>query len=669
MKLSCEIEGPFSHLIRKCIPADEYWELCKIQRQLSFCEEELSEKSNDEIKRRIKNLEEYEQLGFVYIGEKKWLKDYLSNHSQFSYSTYSDWVLAVFNNYVLFKPFKWGMYEDENGRTSDEYRNIWCGKIIEGSVISLFNELTTAKAMEKGLGRFFDYDIEVFGCTKAPDKKAIAYAYEFLHDFPYYLEQAQDILNDKQYDIYIDGISLIDPGNHTNCDLMYSTDYTDGINIEFSERKRKKFRNLHGQKEDEIKGIIKNTLDPYNHPKLADLLNSCITDNIFGKLLFGYLPLFSNEDFKTLVQNIWREKDCIYKGAEQSALMLEVKSFATLEKEITQCDQCDERFATDIAFEWGNIVNYPTYKVGDHIYWGDINRGEEYFDELFVMGRSLSHCKNCSNYAPKTLIHIKANKIIELAGDKIRSLPYGTIGEPFITSDMIPVEDYENRFFKDMVSQAYLSKKNTEAVPTHSVWRTIQTMVRKPPFSDPKCNLSDMDRILQARFSRYSEWVNLRRLFFLERHCWDKKTYQRMANYLNLHYYTKNQYDEIDHQTPIKSCCILKDVNIDNKKMDYVFYWGNLLNFPEYQLGEKIQWSEYSVGEQELTDVHLIGHPLQPTSNETQVISIRLVDGTLVSVEPHKWSNIYQIERDSRIAYLGPDWDPYLTWDDVYLMK
>ena len=646
------IDDPFSTSIRQYIPWDDYLKLHEQQRQLSLCNCSLQNIAQDTILNRIRELEALESIGFVYVAEKKWLLSYVHNLHQLAHAHYADWLFCIFQTVIVDKPLKWGVYEDEQGHTSEQYQNIWCATAGNTKLLPWFSELKSAEVMESLLLEG-ELAIEIYGPADKPHPVALTRTFEFLHDLPYYLELAKTTLCTQDYNADIEGVSVIEAGSDFNCSLIYGTDYESGLSIEFKNRKRQNYTDDLFEQLPYLKLLIERNLAPQKIPELADLLAADIIEEIFTsnfrKTLFGYLDLFDNSsdnsDYQQLVRAIWQADYRLSKDDIPDAEQLKVISFSSLLDCSIDCQKCGETFDSDLSFRWGSEINYPTYQVGDFIHWQSSNTGADYYDELFIAATALSQCPHCAHTINHTLIQMSNNKIIGCSEVQMSALKYGLSGAPFISQQLIPIKTFEREYFVSKVTEAI-------AIYDNDMLKALKAQLEN-------------DKPLVGS----SKWqIKIKKVFYQLRHYFDEAKYKRISRSLDLQFFSLNAGEPIGHNSHVKSCCILKDVKLDGITGDYVFYWGSLLDFPEYYLDDQIQWSEYSVGDESLRDMYLIAHALDANQVAHRTIKVCLKDGIIADVLPYDSCATGVIGDDFRIAYYL-DNQPYLTWKDRYIMR
>jgi hypothetical protein len=633
--------------LMKYIPYEKYLILSNKQQKISLCSQSLDMLDHFFIQKRIEQLEHLEKIGFVYESEKKWLLNYLDTLKNHKYPEYSLWIRHVFITQILKKPLKWGSLEDEQGHTSERFQNVWCGKIEKTEIFPVFRPLKTSNCL-KVLSTSHCFEIEILGSKKSPNNKALVNAFEFLHNLPYYAELAKDRLLDPEYDLSLEGISSeINETNDVLCDLIYASEYAYGMSITFKNRKRE---NLSPSFSNKI-AFIKKMIEPYNLPKMNECFsfkkNEEYCSNKDLKILFEHLSYFSKKEYERVIRFFLNEK--IWMNASQSLMdhipslkKLTIFSFSTLEGCDIDCKTCSSKYKTDLSFHWGIKLNYPHYKQNDPIQWGVQNCGANIYDELFIEGQALTLCVDCNEKNNQCFIHVKKNRMIGYTKKNISPFQYSRI---YISKEWIPIKTFERNYFKQKVNQC-----------CHRI-------------DDPL--LIELAALIKQKNSskRHKHSINIKRYFYIMRYYFDISSYLRICQYFQFKFYSSHNKALLNYDSKIKSCCILKNIIIDDQMSDYVFYWGTLLNFQEYKLGDSIIWSEYSVGEKNIKNIYLVAHSLKPISLKYQTIKIYLKNGILSSISTYMPQDSYFSASDMRIAYEYSNNAPYLTWKERYLMR
>lgn len=658
----------FKTHIRKYFSPSEYKQKSERERERTIIYKDLTKFSQSEILKRIDQLTEEEQKGFVYVGEKQWLSDYINKNRPFN--IYSEWIFDVFQNDILTTKLEWGT-EEYDGHVSKQYQNNWTGSIelFSEDFIPYFNEFKTAEFLKTELLDFLEVIIR--GDKESPDKDLLIYAFELLHDFPYYIEQLQHPLLDISYDWCIEGIELTDLNDKLNWCIIINSGYA-SLHYSFENRKKKQYLPPESKKE-----LLIRNLNYNNCPHLDKLLEQCdelhqVRDG-FYKILFSYLDFFQGVD-RNKILSYWNETYRIpeYNGVRKK--LFNVDSYSTFKNGKMHCKECKKLLESDFSFYWGSIVNYPEYNEGDEILWEqdyfiknndpeiqnslkqiEVNSGQNFYETVYVNARTFDKCTECGTYN-ETLIKIENNKIIGLANKKVSSLEYGeSVGSPFISEDLIFFEDYEREYFKSVFIEKVLHSEH-----------------------------NNYDIALQTLSTRYSSAINwlgihMKRLFHKYSDRWSQEEFLRIAKFLEINFYISekdNENFQITKSVPVKSCAILKDVSIKCSdcgktfKSDYWFAWGSLLNFPEYTIGDLITWSDYSLGEKKLTEVNATGYPLLANSEHEKCewhgeIFIQIINNKIAGV---KWQKRF-VNIDHVKAYIGKEMKPYLFWPDDEFVK
>jgi hypothetical protein len=183
---------PFKTKVRRYIPPDDYWRMVDAAQQASLCDRSLASVDAATVRARIAQLEEGERRdGFVFEGELQWLQDYFAASPK-AFTDYGDWVRWTLDHQFFEKPLAWGIYEDGNGYTSPDYRDIWCGR-IESKHVRL-PRLICNELQEP-------YEYWISGAHKfavtgsrhgGPSKPHLRKLFEALHNLPYYVAMRPD---------------------------------------------------------------------------------------------------------------------------------------------------------------------------------------------------------------------------------------------------------------------------------------------------------------------------------------------------------------------------------------------------------------------------------------------------------------------------------------------
>ncbi|MEQ8785384.1 MAG: hypothetical protein RIC55_03760 [Pirellulaceae bacterium] len=130
----------------------------------------------EQVLRRIKELSDLEDhLGFVYVGEKRWLADRLAGDAERSYG---DWVLRQLDEFV----FPGGLERRDSGIGLGE---CWTGYTEDTNLIWRPPELAGSIIKVRYLRLWMP------ARSAAPEEPQLCQAFEALHDLAYYLRDAE----------------------------------------------------------------------------------------------------------------------------------------------------------------------------------------------------------------------------------------------------------------------------------------------------------------------------------------------------------------------------------------------------------------------------------------------------------------------------------------------
>lgn len=106
-------------------------------------------------------------------------------------------------------------------------------------------------------------------------------------------------------------------------------------------------------------------------------------------------------------------------------------------------------------------------------------------------------------------------------------------------------------------------------------------------------------------------------------------------------------------QSKLKTCAILH-FKFKGKPRIAKFYWGSLLDFPEYRIGDVIRWSNYSIGESDIVEtVHARAY-IDGAHHHELVIHIH--QNTIISCEI--LADRLQHHGVKPFVYIGDEWLP-----------
>ena len=92
---------PGSKQRRQYIPTTEYFQLMAEQKRRSYIGLSLATWADEAIEQRLTELEALEQRGFVYLGERNWIRAYQKENKSEQLTSYDAWVRRTFSNFLL----------------------------------------------------------------------------------------------------------------------------------------------------------------------------------------------------------------------------------------------------------------------------------------------------------------------------------------------------------------------------------------------------------------------------------------------------------------------------------------------------------------------------------------------------------------------------------------
>jgi hypothetical protein len=165
---------PNSKDVRKYIPKDEYFSLVSKQLAESYIGLDLRGWAESAILKRLTELKELEDKGFIYLGEKNWLEDYLSSDSSETLRNYDSWVTQNFKQYLGFN-FRPCPDDDlQNGYV------IWETEIKAHPFLLSFPELHNP-----AYSKINELELIVIGTPKRPEPAHISRLFSALHNLEY----------------------------------------------------------------------------------------------------------------------------------------------------------------------------------------------------------------------------------------------------------------------------------------------------------------------------------------------------------------------------------------------------------------------------------------------------------------------------------------------------
>ncbi len=300
--------------------------------------------------------------------------------------------------------------------------------------------------------------------------------------------------------------------------------------------------------------------------------------------------------------------------------------------------QCGETSQFYFQFKWGQLNNYIEYHIGSEIVWDESTLGYQELETVYVLASADMHCLNCTQVPNETLILIKNNRIHSLVPEVLEKIKYKFQG-PFISDKLTAWDQFQALWIKNQ-------------------WNRMKKTIGIKEFDG--CELPDLTAWqTDSVWSENHQYLQLLSKF---RHSIDFDLFKRCIQQRPV-----NMHGSVDEKNLLKSqwksCAILHVSHNDEIKL-VKFYWGSLLNFPEYKMGDTIRWSDYSTGDENIEEL---------------VYARGFVDGdhsikTIIEIKHNKIVNFYfdydkpEIDNlsynDSAHAFYGEQWLPWLVMPD-----
>ncbi|MCT4615507.1 MAG: hypothetical protein N4A49_11600 [Marinifilaceae bacterium] len=215
---------PNSISIRKYIPTQEYLNLQKQQENLSLIMCDLSTIDNNLIIKRINELKEQEEKGFVYVGERNWLQEFLDSDKNSEFKSYSNWVLNNFENHlgISYKPTQ----------DIDNPKQIVWEAIMNAENLNL--DLKEFSNLDSTL--FDELELAIVGDQKNISKDHLIKLFEMLHNFEYILNDLYLKIPDYS-DITLLGVDFKNSSDTLNWQLILISEYGAEFDINYNNYK------------------------------------------------------------------------------------------------------------------------------------------------------------------------------------------------------------------------------------------------------------------------------------------------------------------------------------------------------------------------------------------------------------------------------------------------
>lgn len=203
---------PHSDKLRSYIPSEVYFSLIEQQRIHSFIGTSLSFSNETSILKRIEQLEQLEESGFVYFGEKNWLSSYLVSSTPSVIENYDQWVSSNFREYL-------GLRFEISEECTESDSLLWSAELNATELLLGYEPLKNP-----GFLPVDEIEVIIVGSSKSPHPSHIIKAFEFLHS----LEYALSTVNYRPKggrEISVTGIEVTNPIDPSRWELNVISDY------------------------------------------------------------------------------------------------------------------------------------------------------------------------------------------------------------------------------------------------------------------------------------------------------------------------------------------------------------------------------------------------------------------------------------------------------------
>jgi len=350
----------------------------------------------------------------------------------------------------------------------------------------------------------------------------------------------------KTIDIAGYEIAQINPQNTQKWQLDYATEHGHIRTILFTDRKEE---------------IVEAKLD---------LLQLAYQDGLFSE----WLPKTRGED--AIIPKRIAHK---YKKLIEKEFKTEFDSptpfYAFVQCLNNQCT-CEVKSNHFLQFEWGQIDNCIEYEIGDNILWDGVTFGYIEVDKVYVRAMAESNCAVCECGLASTFIEIERNRIVGLKPELLDSIKYSSKG-PFVTDECISWNDYQ----KNWIDKAWSNLQETTEISEIKKCKFIKW----PKYDSDIVNENIHYLILISKY----------------RNSIPKELFERSLKHFNVNT-VAGSAAKISLSSNLKTCALLHGIYEGNPCL-IKFYWGSLIDFPEYTQGDQIMWSEYSIGDRSIEGI------------------------------------------------------------------
>lgn len=546
----------FSSKIRRAFAVDEYWRLYDHYAHGTL--QSLKAPDTDSINYRLAELACAEdKLGFVFDAEKLWLSELSTSASNRSYA---DWLLLKMTEYVFANRLIWGVYS-HNHDLAGQFHDVWSAELKRipdwaGTQPELQHSSQTESLAESGSGGKASHielpvndllvELNLYGERYSPSSVHLVHAFKHLSNLQYHLIENQQHMWLRLSEVCICSVSVVFSNTASQWLLQYQNEYGSGDELLLDERK-----------------LIKPATTPQDVIRHAYL----------AKQFSNWKPSERGKNSPVPDRIVHA-----HRGQLGDPLVTEQLGrrahYSYLSDPDSRCT-CGEPSNFYLQFQWGSVEGFIEYQVGDKIRWQGRTFGYKELDRVYVKASSDSTCVHCGHSEKDVFIEIVNNRVVGLKPDVLTSVQHCFQG-PFVTDDLIAWEDYQKQWIDEAWSQLIADTNVTEIRQCGAIqW---------PAFSESAKNESIQYLYL---LSKYRAVVSPE-LFSRSFQHFFKLRFNRIGN--------------ITQKTRIESCAILH-CDYQGEPCLIKFYWGNLWDFPEYELGNSIQWSEFSVGDKAMEDI------------------------------------------------------------------
>ncbi|XOV94865.1 MAG: hypothetical protein ACFHWX_09185 [Bacteroidota bacterium] len=219
---------PFRRSIRKYVPLDVYQQLFENELYNSLIYKDINTITESGITSRMNKLDQMEQTeGFVFVGERSWLKTITGENIK---SPYTNWVEHVFRAYLGLK------FTFENYGPSPEMPEKCWKAILEkpGQYLPCFDQLINP-AFEP-VKDITHIEICIYGTENGPDLNHLCKAFECLFDLEYMIASLPQKVGEGGW-VGIEGLEVVHPENPEKWELIVRSGYGAEFDYWFENRK------------------------------------------------------------------------------------------------------------------------------------------------------------------------------------------------------------------------------------------------------------------------------------------------------------------------------------------------------------------------------------------------------------------------------------------------